>query len=99
VADRPTWHGMVAAIPTPGVEFPYPSSPRPADRFHTMDFDHWSSTSDAKQSRKKKVLELLGLAHIKFRIISNKSQRHIMEGGREFFSPTLLVEVEGSLLK
>jgi hypothetical protein len=42
------------------------------------------------------LLELLGQAHRKF-LINLKGS--FMHGGWQLFSPTLLVEVEGSLLK
>jgi hypothetical protein len=42
------------------------------------------------------LLELLGLAHMGFQIILKGS---FMHGGIELFNPTLLVEVEGRLLK
>jgi hypothetical protein len=46
------------------------------------------------------MLELLGLVHIEFLIISNKCKRPIHAWWEvQLFSPTLLVEMEGSLLK
>jgi hypothetical protein len=45
------------------------------------------------------MLELLSLSHMEFQIFLINLKGPFMHGGRQLFSPILLVEVEGSLLK
>jgi hypothetical protein len=44
------------------------------------------------------IVGIIELSPLKIPIISNKSQRSFIHGGWQLFSPTLLVEMDESLL-